>query len=244
MPKASRRLSLAVGEAGANKQRKSESEAAMPKASREIALSSNVLLENRSSTVARRRAMLSLREPKALERAGCGQRRWERSGNAAGIASSSPVVAPTARAGWRSCESEAAKGGCEGTNPLSETMQECMQKIFYFFIGNDTDVGAERAWLFRRDCNLCQLLYCCLIFFILKKRFRVLIQSNTPRRSSAREYHSIYCLSVRCTRVRPAYLLSSNYRTVAASPSVISRVSCCPVSQAQVNHFSFRHDML
>jgi len=30
-------------------------------------------------------------------------------------------------------------------NPLSETMQECMQKIFYFFIGNDTDVGAERA---------------------------------------------------------------------------------------------------
>jgi hypothetical protein len=42
-------------------------------------------------------------------------------------------------------ESEAAKGGCEETNPLSETMQECMQKIFYFFIGNDTDVGAERA---------------------------------------------------------------------------------------------------
>ena len=71
----------------------------------------------------------------------------------------------------------------------------------------------------------------------------MLIQSNTPRRSSAREYHSIPCLSARCTRVRPAYLLSSNYRTVAASPSVISRVSCCPVSQAQVNHFSFRHDM-
>ena len=37
-----------------------------------------------------------------------------------------------------------------------------MQKTFYFFIGNDTDAGTERAWLFRRDCNLCQLLYCCL----------------------------------------------------------------------------------
>jgi hypothetical protein len=30
-------------------------------------------------------------------------------------------------------------------NSLTETMQECMQKIFYFFIGNDTDVGTERA---------------------------------------------------------------------------------------------------
>ena len=30
-------------------------------------------------------------------------------------------------------------------NSLTETMQECMQKTFYFFIGNDTDVGAERA---------------------------------------------------------------------------------------------------
>jgi len=38
MPKASRRLSLAVGEAGANKQRKSESVAAMPKASRRLSL--------------------------------------------------------------------------------------------------------------------------------------------------------------------------------------------------------------
>ena len=30
-------------------------------------------------------------------------------------------------------------------NSLTETMQECMQKTFYFFIGNDTDVGTERA---------------------------------------------------------------------------------------------------
>jgi hypothetical protein len=39
----------------------------------------------------------------------------------------------------------ARKGGCEETNSLTETMQECMQKIVYFFIGNDTDVGTERA---------------------------------------------------------------------------------------------------
>ena len=57
------------------------------------------------------------------------------------------------------------------------------------------------------------------IFFILKKRFRVPIQSNTPRRSSAREYHSTPCLSARCTRVRPAYLLSSNLESRA--------VLCC-----------------
>ncbi|MBR1916488.1 MAG: hypothetical protein IJ832_01345, partial [Bacteroidaceae bacterium] len=27
----------------------------------------------------------------------------------------------------------ARKGGCEETNPLTETMQECMQKILFFY---------------------------------------------------------------------------------------------------------------
>ena len=91
MPKASRRLSLAVGEAGANKQRKSESEAAMPKASRtEAALSPEG-------------EQCSLWESRKLLKG--------RGADSGG-------------------ESEAAKGGCEGTNPLSETMQECMQKTF------------------------------------------------------------------------------------------------------------------
>jgi hypothetical protein len=43
------------------------------------------------------------------------------------------ALSPKGRGADSGGESEAAKGGCEETNPLTETMQECMQKIFYFF---------------------------------------------------------------------------------------------------------------
>ena len=50
-------------------------------------------------------------------------------------------------------------------------MQDCKQKTFYFFIGNDTDVGTQRAWLYRRDCNLCQLPILLPYFFSVNNRF-------------------------------------------------------------------------
>ena len=40
------------------------------------------------------------------------------------------ALSPKGRGADSGGESEAAKGGCEETNSLTETMQECMQKTF------------------------------------------------------------------------------------------------------------------